>query len=135
MYFSKCMQLMSAFMNTYYVVAHFHYVLPMRCSFCINLQVFIFGFRVITRTINCRNYRNEFILFLAFIGVNLTFFPIAFIRYGRNAHVEFLINPDTYASLNYIASYGFYSIFCRFNYFLFMVLAYHFQEIGRVLLN
>lgn len=44
---------------------------------------------------------------------------MASIRNGRNAHDVFLINPDAYAFLNYISSYGFHSIFCGFNYFLF----------------
>lgn len=46
---------------------------------------FIFGFRIITGTIDYWNFRLEFILLLSFIGVNLTFFPMALIRYGWNA--------------------------------------------------
>jgi heme/copper-type cytochrome/quinol oxidase subunit 1 len=62
--------------DTYYVVAHFHYVLSIGAVYGIFIGVFIFYPFIIGLTYNTIWAEAFFRLF--FIGVNLTFFPLHF---------------------------------------------------------
>jgi len=89
--------------DTYYVVAHFHYVLSMGAVFGL-FAGFYFWFQKITGLRYCEKL-GQLHFWVFFVGVNITFFPMHFLGLaGMPRRIPDY--PDQFAGWNYVASVG-----------------------------
>jgi len=105
--------------DTYYVIAHFHYVLSMGAVFGF-FSAFYYWYWKITG-LNYNEKLGKIHFWMTLIGVNVTFFPMHFL--GLNCMPRRIPDyPDVYLYWNTIASYGSIFTFSVLFFFYYIIL-------------
>jgi len=104
-----------AFHDTYYVVAHFHYVMSLGAVFAIFAGIYFWIGKMSGR--QYPEWAGHVHFWMMFIGANLTFFPQHFL--GRQGMPRRYIDyPEAFAYWNKISSYGAFLSFASFLLFI-----------------
>ncbi|GIK96758.1 MAG: cytochrome c oxidase subunit 1 [Alphaproteobacteria bacterium] len=112
--------------DTYYVVAHFHYVLSLGAVFGIFAGWYYWIGKMSGR--ECPEIIGKTHFWLTFIGANITFFPMHFLgTAGMPRRIPDY--PDVFADWNFVASLGSYLAFA--GHILFLVGAVYTLAAGR----
>jgi cytochrome c oxidase subunit 1 len=105
--------------DTYYVVAHFHYVMSMGALFSIYSGFYYWFSKMTGREYN--ELLGQIHFWLTFIGVNITFFPMHFSGLaGMPRRIPDY--PDAYAGWNYVSSIGAYISVAAAFFFVFVII-------------
>ncbi len=109
-----------AYHDTYYVVAHFHYVMAIAAAFAIFAGCYFYLPKITGRMYSEALGKLHFWMF--FVSTNLTFFPQHFLgRQGMpRRYIEY---PEAYALWNYWSSIGAFIAFASFVLFIAIMFA------------
>ena len=101
--------------DTYFVVAHFHYVMSLGAVFCIFAGIYYWIGKMSGR--QYPEWAGQLHFYTMFIGANLTFFPQHFL--GRQGMPRRYIDyPEAFAYWNYLSSIGAFITFASFIFFI-----------------
>jgi cytochrome c oxidase subunit 1 len=104
--------------NTYYVVAHFHYVLSLGAVFGIYAGIYYWIGKMSGYQYSEKLGRIHF--WLTFIGVNVTFFPMHFLG-NQGMPRRYPDYPDAFWGWNVVASLGAYIAVAGFLFFFYVM--------------
>jgi cytochrome c oxidase subunit 1 len=101
--------------DTYYVVAHFHYVMSLGAVFGIFAGIYFYLPKFTGKMMPEWIGKTHF--WLMFVGANVTFFPQHFL--GRQGMPRRYIDyPEAFATWNYVSSIGAFIAFASFLFFI-----------------
>ncbi|WP_298292300.1 cytochrome c oxidase subunit I [uncultured Litoreibacter sp.] len=104
-----------AYHDTYYVVAHFHYVMSLGAVFSIFAGIYFYLPKMSGRMYP--EWAGKLHFWTMFIGANITFFPQHFL--GRQGMPRRYIDyPEAFAYWNYVSSWGAFLSFASFLFFI-----------------
>ena len=107
-----------AYHDTYYVVAHFHYVMSLGAVFGIFAGIYFYLPKMSGRMMP--EWAGNLHFWMMFVGANITFFPQHFL--GRNGMPRRYIDyNEAFALWNYVSSIGAFISFASFLFFIVML--------------
>jgi cytochrome c oxidase subunit 1 len=108
-----------AYHDTYYVIAHFHYVMSLGAVFAIFAGIYFWFGKMSGR--QYPEWAGKLHFWMMFVGANLTFFPQHFL--GRQGMPRRYIDyPEAFAQWNYWSSLGAFLSFASFVFFIGVVI-------------